>query len=188
MTDNSSEEINIETHTSGSLARGLKELSFSLQSTRDLVDKENSMKDQDNDMIVNLTACLKNLLYFLKSSLTAMKHSGIEIDLPEEFVKESIDVESCDEDCECEEEEDDETFVIRVDDQIIGYTATEEDALTAQADYIDNIIQNYHNSYYYRFEKSDDDTCVTYYGFNRNTLLRWERILFSVSYEKVYRL
>jgi hypothetical protein len=186
MTDNSSEEINIDT-TSSSLASGLKELSSVLQSTREIIDNENSIKNENGDVIENLTLCLKNLLYFLKSSLGAMKKSGIEIDLPDEFVQECIEEAECN--CEEEEEEEEEqTFVICVDDQIIGYTDTEEDALTAQADYVDNIIQSYHNNYYYRFEKSDDGTKVTYYGFNRNTLFRWEQILFSVSYERVHRL
>jgi hypothetical protein len=196
--------MNTDAPASFSLDDKLNELSSVLQSTRSIIDTystENSFKNMDNQAVVvaNLTSCLKDLLYFLKSSLTAMKNSGIEIDLPEEFVQESTEEEECEDccqDCDCTEEDEDEdeddeesiTYVVRVDDQIIGYTKSEEDAIRNQNDYIDNIIQNYHNNFYYRYEKSEDDRCITYYGFNRNTIFRWEQVLFSVSYEKVNEL
>jgi len=201
MSDNTSQEININKGTT-SITTQLKELSSLLQSTRTSLDSQSIENDIKNvDVVESLTSSLKDVLYFLKTSLTVMKNAGVDIDFPEEFsgdiVPEDIEFEyededECDEDegdeDECDEDEGDDTYIVRVDDEIIGYTHSEQDAIDHQAECVDLFLQNYHNTYYYRHERSEDGTSVTYYGIPRNALFRWEQVLFTISYQKIYVL
>jgi len=95
-----------------------------------------------------------------------------------------------------EEEEDDEedenkdSFIVFVNDKVVGFTHNESEAIDTMENYIEILRSSIHNICYYRSEYNEENTECSFYGFNKflGIFTNFERLLFTISYEKVKQL
>ena len=160
-----------------------------LKSSRTLLDSFGETK-LSTETCQSLSDLVKEMLSLLQSAATRLSDANFELDIPSDIeIKTSADD---DEELSDDNGEDivDLVFAVKINDDIMGYVHSEEEAIALRDKYANILNHSLDATYDTRSELSDDATTITFYGRSRflSFITRWERFLSSVSYECIERL
>lgn len=148
----------------------------------------NNVKKSD-EICQKFQSSILNFISFLNESSKHFNDVSTQINIQVQNEDEDTVSEKSETDYEQEDEED-EVFIVFVNDKVVGFTHDRNEAKETMEKYIDILRSSFHNICYYRSEYSDDDTKCSFYGFNTflSLFTNYERLLFTVSYQKVNQM
>jgi hypothetical protein len=176
-----------------SLRDSITQTTDKLKSSRILLDSFGETK-LSTETCQSLADVVKEMLSLLQSAAARLSEANFELDIPSDIeIKTSADDDGLVEELTEEEENDDIVdliFAVKINDDIMGYVHSEEEAIALRDKYANILNHSLDATYDTRSELSDDATTITFYGRSRflSFITRWERFLSSVSYECIERL
>jgi hypothetical protein len=171
-----------------SLRDSITQTTDKLKSSRILLNSFGETK-LSTETCQSLSDVVKEMLSLLQSAAARLSDANFELDIPSD-----IEIKTSTDDEELTEEEDDDIvdliFAVKINDDIMGYVHSEEEAIALRDKYANILNHSLNATYDTRSELSDDATTITFYGRSRflSFITRWERFLSSVSYECIERL
>ena len=147
--------------------------------------------EKTDELAQKFHSSILNFISFLDESSKHFNDVSTQINVHVQSETENDHSENEETDYDYESEhEDQDTFIVFVNDKVVGFTHNENEAIETMDNYIDILRSSIHNICYYRSEYNEDRTVCSFYGFNKflGIFTNFERQLFTVSYEKVKQL
>ena len=172
-----------------SLRDTIKQSTEQLKNARSAVEAIPEDAELSTEACQELTDNIKEMLLLLQSTATRISDAGLNLDIPFDIEVSTKTEEGDEQDNSDETEDEDDSnkslYIVKINDDVLGYVDSEEEAISFRDTYSNLLQHSFQNLYETRSELSDDGSTITFYGSGGFFLMRWERLLSTVSYHAI---